>query len=63
MAKLPAMVVVKEAKAYRSEVAGLSPRDAMAREISDVRSIGGKKYNQATREMLDYAKQAGHLNK
>ena len=51
------------AKAYRSEVAGMSPRDAMAREIRDVRRIGGTKYNQATREMLDYAKQSGYLNK
>ncbi len=51
------------AKAYRSENAGMSPRDAMAHEIRDVRKIGGTKYNQATREMLDYAKQSGYLNK
>ena len=51
------------AKAYRSEIAGMSPRDAMAREIRDVRRISGTKYNQATREMLDYAKQRGYLNK
>ena len=51
------------AKAYRSKIAGMSLRDAMAREIRDVRRIGGTKYNQATREMLDYAKQRGYLNK
>jgi hypothetical protein len=51
------------AKAYRSEIAGMSPRDAMAREIRDIRRIGGTKYNQATREMLDYAKRSGHLSK
>ena len=51
------------AKAYRNHLASLSPRDAMAAEIRDVRRISGTQYNQAIKEMLRYAKQAGYLNK
>lgn len=53
----------RAAQAYRSKIAGMSPRDAMATEIRDVRRIGGRKYNQATRQMLDYAKRRGDLAK
>jgi hypothetical protein len=35
----------------------------MAREMRDVRSIAGPKYNEAIRAMLDYAKSSGYLNK
>jgi hypothetical protein len=45
---------------YRSQVEDLikqgKMRDAMALEIKDVRRIAGVKYNQAIREMSDYAK-------
>ena len=56
---------------YRDETAELIKagryRDAMAREIRDVRraaaerSGNGKKYNEATQEMLDYARSSGQL--
>ena len=55
------------AQAYRAELEALIEqgrfRDAMAREIMDVRSIAGAKYNQAMREMLDYAESAGYLTR
>jgi hypothetical protein len=55
------------AVAFREESKSLidagKMRDAMAKEIQDVRSIAGSKYNEAVREMLDYAKQIGILNK
>lgn len=38
-------------------------RQAMYLEIKDVRRIGGRKYNRAMLEMLDYAKRRGILNK
>ncbi|KZN49757.1 hypothetical protein N476_18365 [Pseudoalteromonas luteoviolacea H33] len=54
-------------QAYKAEVKSLidsgQMRKAMAMEIKDVRSQFGRKYNQATREMLDYAKKEGFLNK
>ncbi len=58
---------------YRSEIKGLiedgNMRDAVAREISDVRRVSTQatgvatKYNSAIREMLDYAYSKGFLNK
>jgi hypothetical protein len=55
------------AQAYREEIGSLveqgRSRDAMAREIRDVRSLTGSKYNEAIRAMLDYAKSSGYLNK
>ena len=55
------------AQAYREEIGSLVEqgrfRDAMAREIRDVRSLAGSKYNEAIRAMLDYAKSSGYLNK
>ncbi len=58
---------------YRAEVAGMvnsrNMRGAMAKEIRDVRraalegSGSRSKYNQAMRQMLDYAKSQGMLNK
>ena len=56
-----------EAVVYRSEIKELvdsdQMRDAIAREIKDVRRIAGKKYNQAIKEMLDYSKERGILDK
>jgi filamentous hemagglutinin len=62
-----------EAIEYRAEVQDLiqqgKMRDAMAREIWDVRRAAAEgsgsatKYNEAVREMLDYAKGQGYLNK
>jgi hypothetical protein len=53
--------------AYRQRVGNMieegSMRDAMATDIRDVRGRFGTKYNQAIREMLDYAKGGGYLNK
>jgi RHS repeat-associated protein len=53
--------------AYRADIKGLidagKMRDAMAKEINDVRSIVGDKYNSAIKEMLDYSKSIGILNK
>ena len=55
------------AQAYREEIGVLLEqgrfRDAMAHEMRDVRRIAGAKYNEALREMLDYARSAGYLNK
>ena len=55
------------AQAYREEIGSLVEqgrfRDAMAREIRDIRSLAGSKYNEAIRAMLDYAKSSGYLNK
>jgi hypothetical protein len=53
----------KEAGAYRNKIASLSPRDAMAQEIRDVRNVASNKYNQAIKEMLEYAKQNRYLDK
>jgi hypothetical protein len=60
-----------EAARYRAETARMIRegryRDAMAREINDVRRAAGKvsgdvtKYNEAIQEMLEYAKKAGQL--
>jgi hypothetical protein len=36
-------------------------RKAMATEIKDVRRIGGRKYNRAILQMLEYAKRNGFL--
>lgn len=56
-----------EAVTYRKEIKELLDagrwREAMAREIRDVRGITGSKYNTAIREMLDYAKQQNLLKK
>lgn len=53
----------KIAKQYRQVLQNLlsrnRPRDAMALEIRNVRSIAGSTYNNAIREMLDYAKSIG----
>jgi hypothetical protein len=61
----------REAQAYRGEILDRinsgDMRGAMAKEIRDVRraareaSGDGSKYNNAIREMLDYAKGAGIL--
>lgn len=55
------------AQAYRQQIKELIDagrmRDAMAVEIKDVRRLFGTKYIPAIREMLDYAKNAGYLNK
>lgn len=53
---------------YRRELAQMIRsgdfRGAFAKEIRDVRSIAGSRYNSAVREMLDYAKSIGDwLNK
>jgi RHS repeat-associated protein len=55
---------------YRSELADLVKqgrwRDAMAKEIRDVRSLFGTKYNEAIKQMLEYAKELkemGYLEK
>jgi filamentous hemagglutinin len=52
---------------YRAETRELIQQgqmhEAMAREIRDVRRIATSKYNQAIREMLDYAKSQGWLVK
>jgi len=56
-----------DAKQYREEtrqmIATGATRDAMARDIRDVRSIAGSKYNAAIREMLDYTNDIGWLKK
>ncbi|WP_229814817.1 SpvB/TcaC N-terminal domain-containing protein [Shewanella hanedai] len=56
-----------ESQAYKAEVKSLikssQMRKAMAMEVRDVKSQFGRKYNQATKEMLDYAKKEGYLNK
>jgi RHS repeat-associated protein len=55
------------AAAYREESKALidagKMRDAMAKEILDVKNVTGSKYNEAIQQMLDYAKQIGILNK
>jgi len=59
-----------EAQEYRASQADLleqgRARDAMAREIRDVRRVAReagdpRRYNQAMQEMLDYAKEAGYV--
>jgi len=62
-----------EAIEYRKELKDMidngQMRDAMAREIRDVRRVATevagqpRKYNEAMREMLEYAKDAGYLDK
>ena len=56
-----------EGAIYREQIKNLikqgSVRQAMAREIGDVRRIAGRLYNQAIREMVEYAKSLGLLNK
>ena len=55
------------AKAYRAHVKSLvdsgQMRKAMAAEIRDVRRVGGRGYNPAIREMLDYSKSKGYLRR
>jgi hypothetical protein len=50
-------------EAYIESVADLLKegkwRDALAKEIKDVRRVAGKKYNEAIREMMEYAKCLG----
>lgn len=52
---------------YRAQIADLLKqgkwRDALAMEIRDVRRISGSTYDNAIREMLDYAKTKGLINK
>jgi hypothetical protein len=52
-----------DARAYRKEISDLLKdgkwRDALAKEIKDVRRVAGRKYNEAIREMLEYAKCLG----
>jgi hypothetical protein len=54
------------AQAYRQEIQQLIQqgrwREAMAREIRDVRRIAGSKYNQAVQEMLEYMRSTGLLD-
>jgi hypothetical protein len=62
-----------EAIEYRNDLKAMiddgKMRDAMATEIRDVRRVARdfaeqpRKYNEAMREMLDYAKKAGYLDK
>lgn len=56
-----------EAYAYREEIKSLLQqgrwRDAFAMEIKDVRRVAGARYNEAIKEMLDYARDLGLLEK
>lgn len=53
------------ARAYRKEVKDMidngNIRDAMAKEIWDVKKATGKKYNSGLTEALDYAKSKGYI--
>jgi hypothetical protein len=47
----------------KTMIDGGQMRKAMYLEIKDVRRIGGRKYNRALLEMLDYAKRSGMLSR
>ncbi len=51
------------AQAYRQEIQALIQqgrwREAMAREIRDVRRVAGRKYNEAVQQMLEYMRSIG----
>ena len=55
----------ENARKYRAEIEQLinynRMREAMAKEIKDVRRKMGLKYNSAIREMLNYAKEKGFI--